>query len=128
MNVVADSMGVLFPAFSTPLMRRLFILFLIGLMIIANIRSSNQSVRIVNTITLVKIAPLVAIILLGFFHVKAEHLRWEQFPPLKNFGESAMMLFFCFAGFETALNLSGEIKNPERTLSKSIVIGGIFVF
>jgi len=128
MNVVADAMGVLFPGFATPFMRRMFILLLIGLMIIANIRSSNQSVRIVNTITIVKIAPLIAIIILGFFHVKAEHLNWGELPPLKSFGESAMMLFFCFAGFETALNLSGEIKNPERTLSRSIVFGGIIVF
>ena len=128
MNVVADSMGVLFPVFSTPLMRTLFILLLIVLMILANIRSSNQSVRIVNTITIVKIAPLIAIILFGFFHVKADHFHWGEFPPLKNFGESAMIVFFCFAGFESALNLSGEIKNPERTLSRSIIFGGISVF
>jgi len=128
MNIVADSITFLFPVFSTPFMRMLLILILVGLMIVANVRSSNQSVIVVNLITVVKITPLLCIIIFGFFHLNPDNLKWQEFPSLNSFGESAMMLFFFFAGFETALNLSGEIKNPERTVSKAIVIGGFFVF
>jgi amino acid transporter len=38
-----------------------------------------------------------------------------------------LVLFFAFAGFETALNVSGEIKNPKRTIPFGILIAGIFV-
>src|SRR5204863_10052908 len=41
---------------------------------------------------------------------------------------SALILFFAFAGFETSLNVSGEIKNPARTIPRGILLGGIFVF
>jgi amino acid transporter len=128
MNVIADSMAILFPVFASPGMHALFFLCLMLLMVIANVRSSNQSVRVVNVITVVKMAPLLAIIIFGFFHVKADHLNWNSWPTLKSFEESAILLFFTFAGFESALNLSGEIKNPERTLSRAIVSGGILVF
>ena len=33
-------------------------------------------------------------------------------------------MFFAFAGFETALGASGEIKNPKRTIPLGILLGG----
>jgi len=128
MNIVADSTAVLFPVFSTPFMRVLLFLFLTGLMIIANVRSAKQSIRVVSWITVIKLVPLFAIILIGFFHVKTGNLHWEEFPTLKSFGASAIILFFSLAGFESALNVSGEIKNPGRTIPRGILTGGILVF
>jgi len=41
---------------------------------------------------------------------------------------TALILFFAFAGFETSLNISGEIKDPKRTVPLGILIGGMTVF
>ncbi len=38
-----------------------------------------------------------------------------------------LILFFAFAGFETSLNVSGEIKNPKRTIPLGILTGGLLV-
>ncbi|NND78678.1 MAG: amino acid permease, partial [Eudoraea sp.] len=43
---------------------------------------------------------------------------------LNTFGNTTLILFFAFAGFETALGVSGEIKNPKRTIPLGILLGG----
>jgi amino acid transporter len=127
MNIIADSLAVLFPVFSSPLMRALLFFVLIGLMVLVNVRGAKQSVRFVQFITIIKLIPLFAIIIFGFSHVTTSNLHLEHLPSLKTFGETALILFFAFAGFETSLNVSGEIKNPKRTVPLGILLGGAVV-
>lgn len=128
MNIVADSLSLLFPVFLNPLMRILLIAILIGLMIFVNVRDVKRSVRVVELVTLIKLIPLLGIIIFGFLHIKASNLRLEHLPTLKAFNETALILFFALAGFETSLNVSGEIKNPKRTIPLGILLGCILVF
>jgi APA family basic amino acid/polyamine antiporter len=128
MNVLGDSLAVLFPVFSNPWLRALLFFCLLGLMVLVNIRGAKGAVRFVEYITIVKLVPLFGIIIFGFSQVKAVNLHWEHFPALKTFGETALVAFFAFAGFETALNNSGEIENPRRTIPRGILLGGTLVF
>jgi basic amino acid/polyamine antiporter, APA family len=128
MNVVADSLSVIFPIFLNPLTRILLFSILMGLMIFVNVRGSKESVRVVGFITIVKLIPLLALIILGLTHIQANNLKWEHLPSLKTFGDTSLILFFAFAGFETSLNVSGEIKDPKRTVPRGILLGGITIF
>ena len=67
------------------------------------------------------------IIIFGFSHVKASNLHWEHLPTLKTLGDTAIVLFFAFGGFETSLNVSGEIKNPKRTIPRGLLLAGLIV-
>lgn len=127
MNIFADSLTVLFPAFSNPLVRALLYFVVLGLMVLVNIRGAKQGVRFVQFITIIKLLPLFGIIIFGFSHVKASNLHWEHLPWFKTFGDTALILFFAFAGFETSLNVSGELKNPKRTVPFGILLGGTLV-
>jgi amino acid transporter len=44
-------------------------------------------------------------------------------PTVSNIGQMALILVFAFAGAETALNVSGEIKNPRKNIPRGIFIG-----
>ena len=127
MNVVADSLAVLFPAFSNALVRALFFFVLIGFMVLINVRGAKQGIGFIKGITIVKLLPLLGIIIFGFSQVKAANLHWEHAPSLKTFGDTALILFFAFAGFETSLGVSGEFKNPKRTVPLGILLGGTIV-
>jgi amino acid transporter len=127
LNLVADSLAVLFPVFKNALARDILFLALTVFMIIINIFGAKQSVGFVKIITIIKLLPLFGIILLGFSHVDAVNLHWKQLPSFKTFADSTLVLFFAFAGFETALGASGEIKNPKRTVPLSIGIGAVVV-
>ena len=127
LNVVADSLAVLFPVFRNSLVRDGLFLVLTTFMIVINIFGAKQSVGFVKIITIIKLLPLFGIIILGFSHIDTVNLHLKQLPPLKTFADSTLVLFFAFAGFETALGASGEIKNPKRTVPLSICIGAVVV-
>jgi len=127
MNIVADSLAVLFPVFSSPLIRDFFFFVLTVFMIVINVYGAKQGIVVVKIITIIKLLPLLGIIIFGFNYVKATNLHWEHLPSLKTFSDTTLILFFAFAGFETSLGASGEIKNPKRSVPLSICIAGIVV-
>ncbi|CAN5795449.1 APC family permease [soil metagenome] len=127
MNIIADSLAVIFPVFADPLIRGLLFFVLIGCMVLINIRGVSQGIRLVKLITVIKLLPLLCIIIFGFSQVKTANLHWEHTPSLKTFSDTALILFFAFAGFETSLAVSGEFKNPMRTVPVGICLGGIVV-
>lgn len=128
MNVVADSLAIMFPVFSQPIVRAVLFFVLIGLVILVNVRGTKQGVRVVGIITLVKLVPLLGIIIFGVAYVKPGNLHWEHLPEMKTFGETVLVLFYAFAGFETALNTSGELESPKRTIPRGILLGGALIF
>lgn len=127
MNILADSLAVQFPAFENPPTRGLLYFVLIALMVVTNIAGVKQGIGLVKLITIIKLLPLLGIILFGLPLVKTENYQWEQLPSLKTFGETAFILFYAFAGFETSLCVGGEIKNPKRNVPLGILIGGITI-
>jgi basic amino acid/polyamine antiporter, APA family len=126
-NIVADSLAVIFPVFKYSGARGLLFFILIGFMVVINVRGAKHGLGFVKLITIIKILPLIAIIIFGFSNINAANLHWENLPSFKTFGNTILVLFFAFAGFETALNVSGEIKNPKRTIPLGILIAGVFV-
>jgi APA family basic amino acid/polyamine antiporter len=127
MNIVADSLAVLFPAFSNALVRASLFFILIGFMMVMNVRGAKEGIGFVKLITIIKLLPLFAIIIFGLGYVKSSNLHWEHLPTVKIFGDTTLILFFAFIGFEGALGVSGEIKNPKRTVPFSILIGGVLL-
>ena len=127
LNIVADSLAVLFPAFTNPLTRGILFFVLTVFMILINVFGAKQSVGVVKIIAIIKLLPLFGIIIFGFGKINTANLHWQNLPSFKTFADATLVLFFAFAGFETSLGASGEIKNPRRTVPLSICIGGIVV-
>ncbi len=127
MNIIIDSLAVLFPVFSYPVLKIVFNCALIGSMVWINVRGIKQGIGFVKGIAIIKLLPLVALTIFGISDVKMANLQWEHIPTLKTFGDTALVLFFAFAGFETSLGVSGEFKNPKRTVPIGIFLGGITV-
>lgn len=127
MNIIADSMSTIFPVFLNPWLRGLFFFVLLGFMVVINIWGAKQGVAVVKLITLIKLVPLFGIIIFGLGKIEPSNLHWEHLPSISTFGNSVLVLFFAFAGFESALGVSGEIKNPKRTVPLGILLGGLLV-
>jgi amino acid transporter len=127
LNIVTDSLAVIFPLFSDPWIRGIFFFIMLGFMVLVNIRGAKQGVAVVKLVSIIKLLPLFGIIIFGFGHIKLNNLHWEHLPSINSFGSSVLILFFAFAGFESALGTSGEIKNPKRTVPLGIMLGGLLV-
>jgi amino acid transporter len=124
---MTDSLAVIFPVFLNLPVRGLLFFVLIGFMVLVNVHGAKQGIGVVKGITIIKLLPLLGIIIFGFSQIKTGNLHWEHVPSLKTFGDTTLILFYAFAGFETSLGMSGEFKNPKRTVPLGIILGGTIV-
>jgi amino acid transporter len=84
----------------------------------------------IKIITVVKLLPLILLVAVGLFNMKGGNMVMANFPSIEKLGAASLILFFAFTGGETALNISGEMKNPGRTGPLGLLIGvvGLFCF
>ncbi len=129
LNVMSDMLGIWFPIFREYWFRVVFIFVVLTIFAIINIRGVQSGVRMVVILTTLKLTPLVLLVGIGLFNVQSENLAITVFPEISTFGAACLLLFFAFQGSETALNISGEMKNPGKTIPRGIFIGisGILV-
>jgi APA family basic amino acid/polyamine antiporter len=127
MNVVADSLAAIFPVFSNPWIRGLLFFILVGFMVLINIRGAKLGIAFIKGLVIIKILPLIGIILFGISKINSANLHLDHLPSISTFCSTVLVLFFAFAGFETALGMSGEIKNPKRTIPIGIFLAAVLV-
>ena len=127
MNIIADSLALLWPSLLNPFIRGILFFFLMGIMVVINIIGTKQANIFVKSISILKLFPIIGIIIFGFSHIKIDNLHWENVPSLKTFSDTTLILFFAFAGFEASLGVSGEFKNPKKTVPLGIFLGGAIV-
>jgi amino acid transporter len=70
-----------------------------------------------------KLVPLLAFVVLGLPHVISTNLELGTLPPLGQIGSAGLLLMFAFFGMESALQVSGEVAAPQRTVPRAIALG-----
>jgi amino acid transporter len=88
-----------------------------------NVRGVGQGARLVEIGTVAKLVPLILIGTIGLFAVKGANLAWPGMPPVGDVARTSMTLMFAFLGVESALVPSGEVRDPARTVPRSILFG-----
>ncbi len=131
-NAVINVIFKLFPFFQSEITRILFFLFLFSLLGFINVIGLKKGIGFVKIITIIKIAPLLLIVLIGFKDVDFANLVWETTPSIQQIGTTSLILLFAFTGAGSALSVSGEVRNPQRTVPRAIlfsvfIIGLIYV-
>src|SRR3989441_11502120 len=117
-TVFADAVAGLVPGVGGPLPRALLLISVIAGLAVVNIRGAALGSQVSGIATVAKIVPLIAFVALGLSHVRAENLALGSFPSLSRLGESGLLLMFAFFGMESALQVSGEVRDADR---KSVV-------
>lgn len=126
---MVETMAIAFPTLAEPVPRALFMVVLFVVLATVNIIGVKSGVRFFVFNTIAKLIPLILLAVVGLFVINIEYLAIKQWPSIKNVGAAALILFFAFGGAECALNASGEIKNPSKTVPRGLLVGlgGILV-
>lgn len=129
LNVMTDMLGIWFPIFTEYWFRVIFMFVVIAVFALINIRGLKSGVRMVTFLTILKLTPLVLLVIVGIFSLQFENFVMTALPDVSTLGAACLLLFFAFQGTESALNISGEMKNPGKTIPKGIFMGitGILV-
>lgn len=122
-NAMAEMLGTVFPLFQQLYIKGLFFFFTFALLAYINVLGVQHGSRLVEFITFAKLLPLVLLIIVGWTTVSVPNLTWSEWPDLQQLGEASLVLFFAYGGAEAALTVSGEIKNPGRTVPLGILWG-----
>lgn len=123
LNVMADMLAIWFPIFTEYWFRVGFFFVVLAGFTIVNIRGVKSGVRMVIILTTLKLTPLVGLVVIGVFSVEVENLAFTALPDVSTLGAACLLLFFAFQGTESALNISGEMKNPGKTIPRGIFVG-----
>lgn len=126
-NAVADALSYLIPVFADKLFRIFFFITLFSGLTIINVTGVSRGIALVKITTVAKLTPLLLLVFMGIPNVRTHNLSWTHTPSLESFGKASLILFFAFQGAENSLSVSGEVKNPGRTVPKSILLSAIFV-
>lgn len=119
-ELIASSVGSFVPILSASLGKPVVILLVLAFLVAINIRGVRTGARAVEALTIVKLAPLLIFVFAGLFFLHPHALAWPGWPHGDVLGRSVLQLLFAFVGIEVALVPSGEIKNPSRTVPRSI--------
>ena len=126
-NALADTLAYFLPVFKTQGLRVLLFVAMFTGFAYLNIKGVKKGLFLVKFNTVAKLTPLLFIVLFGWLSFSPSNFSWTSTPSVTDLGEVSLILLFAFMGIETALNVSGEIKNPQKTIPKGIVVSALSV-
>ena len=122
-NALTDMLALWIPPFSLNYVKIIFFSVVFFSLAFINIRGVKEGAGFASAVTLIKTAPLVLLIMVGLFSISPQNLAIKTWPGIISIGDASLILFFAFMGTETALSVSGEVRDPERNIPRGIFMG-----
>ena len=120
--VFATNVAQLVPALQHPVGSAAFLALVFALLGGVNIAGVRQAVALNAVATVAKLLPLLFLLVGGAFAVRPANLAGDHAPAMADIARSSTLLIFAFAGVESALAPSGEVKDIARTVPRAIFI------
>jgi len=95
-----------------------------------NVVGIRQGMLAIFALTVLKLLPLVLLVFLGISQTNPDIFTSAKIPRLDSLGETTLIIFYAFVGFESAVVPAGEARNARRDIPLALVrtILGITVF
>ena len=95
-----------------------------------HIQGLKLGARVHNVLTIIKLALILGMILMGFSSGAGSLEHFSQSTPadysfggFKNMGLSVMWILFAYSGWNAAAYIGSEVKNPSRNLPVALLLG-----
>jgi basic amino acid/polyamine antiporter, APA family len=122
-GLFADAGARLVPAIGSLGGRALFLGAIFAAVGWINVTGVKQGTRLNVVLTVAKLAPLLLLLAAGLFAARGSNLRWEHgVPSAGDLSRASVILIFAFAGVETALVPSGEVRDSARTVPRAVFL------
>lgn len=126
-NLLADYLGSLWSPVSGGIGRVLVIMTVCAGLTWANYVGVRDGVRTLSVLTFLKLTPILVLILMGLPYVSAETVIPDGTPVIDELGGTVLLMIFAFVGFESTTIVSGESKDPRRSLPSALVRTTLFI-
>lgn len=88
---------------------------------VVNIVGIRQGMAAIFALTVLKLLPLVLLVLIGLGQFDPAIFTGAELPPLDSLGETMLIVFYAFVGFEGAVIPAGEARNARRDIPLALV-------
>jgi len=122
-NLFAAYLALFVPVAHGEAFRATVIMVVVILLTGANIAGLRTSTAITNLLTAGKLLPLFVLTLIGFFFVDPQRYSFAAAPSYGAFSTATLLTMFAYAGFESALIPTGEMRDPQRHVPFSLFVG-----
>ncbi len=126
-TIFADSAQRMVPALGSGVARVALISLMFAVVTMINLRGVRLGARLNMASTIIKLLPLVLLIVLGLANAQPTNLSWSATPSAGDVTRASVFLIFIFAGIESALVPSGEVREPERTVPRAVMLALVVV-
>jgi len=86
-----------------------------------NIIGIRQGMMAIFALTVLKLLPLILLVFLGISQTNPEIFTGADIPPLYSLGDTMLIVFYAFVGFESAVVPAGEARNARRDIPVALV-------
>ena len=93
---------------------------------LVNLRGVKEAGVFATVTTFTKLVPFVALALIGLFYVKGDNLSGfnpSGQPLVASIAALAPLTMFAYLGMESATVPAGDVRDPQRTIPRSTVLG-----
>ena len=134
MHVLLLYAGYMWPELNAGAGKSYAIIGLTAALIVVNIVGLKAAMRSLDTISVLKLVPFVALIVVGYWQLDFSTALTSSaatvVPAFDTISAGALLTLYAFIGFETVVVTSGETNSPKKTIPRALMltVSGIAIF
>jgi amino acid transporter len=100
---------------------------IVALLAAVNFVGVKQSAVMTNVFTAGKLIPLLVFVFVGLFFIQPGNFNFDVVPEYGSLSTAVLLLLYAFVGFEVAVVLGGETRNPQRSMPFALLFAVLIV-
>lgn len=126
-NLLINYLGFFWLPATTPVWRAAIIVFVVTVLAVINLLGIRQAAIVSNAFTIGKLVPIIIFIAAGLFFLNPQAYEFGPAPTTAAFSQSVLLLVYAFTGFEMATIPAGEVRDPQKSLPRALLIAILVV-
>ncbi|MFZ1702299.1 MAG: amino acid permease [Pyrinomonadaceae bacterium] len=126
-NLLVTYLGFFVPGANEGGLRIALVSLIVLVITVVNLLGVRESATMTNIFTIGKLVPLFIFVVVGLFFVQPGNFTFDIAPGYSSFSSAVLLLIYAFVGFEAAVVLSGEAKEPGKTVPFGLIAGILIV-
>src|SRR5262245_2910085 len=126
-NLLINYLSFFWTPATSPPWRASIIVLVVVILAIVNLLGIRQAAIVSNLFTVGKLVPIIIFIAAGLFFLKPQAFEFGPSPTTADFSKSVLLLVYAFTGFEMATIPAGEVRDPQKSLPRALLIAILVV-
>lgn len=126
-NLLVTYLGFFVPGANEGALRIVFVSLVVLIITTVNLIGIRESALMTNVFTIGKLLPLLIFAAVGMFFLQPANFSFDVVPEYGKFSSAVLLLIYAFVGFEASVVLSGETKEPGKTIPFGLIVGIVIV-